>query len=81
VWAGSHRGIVATMTSDDVGRLRRWEDAGALWRVVARTGDGVEIALLTCDAGEVVDRFRSADPELLDYVGDTERHGPKTFRN
>jgi hypothetical protein len=56
------------MTTDDVGRLRRWEDAGALWRVVARTADDVEIALLTCDAGEVVDRFRSADPALIAYI-------------
>jgi hypothetical protein len=68
------------MTSDDAGRLRRWEDAGALWRVVARGPDDVEIALLTCDAGEVVDRFRSADPELLALI-DAERDDPKTFRD
>jgi hypothetical protein len=54
--------------SADVGRLRRWEDAGALWRIVARTADDVEIALLTCDAGEEVDRFRSSDPALLEWV-------------
>jgi hypothetical protein len=56
------------MSSDDVRRLQRWAEAGAVWRVVVRTGEDVEIALLTCDAGEVVDRFRSADPELLALV-------------
>ena len=68
-------GIVTEMNSrptasanEDVARLRRWEDAGAVWRVVARGTADVEIALLTCDAGEVVDRFRSADPALLAYV-------------
>ena len=56
-----------------VGRLRRWEDSGATWQVVLRGPDGLVIALLTCDAGEEVDRIRSADPELIGYVGDRER--------
>jgi hypothetical protein len=59
--------------SDDVGRLRRWEESGAHWRIVARAGDDVEIALLTCDAGEEVDRFRSADPDLRAFVAGRNR--------
>jgi hypothetical protein len=56
-----------------VGRLRRWEDSGATWEVVLRSPDGLVIALLTCDLGEEVDRFRSDDPELIGYVGDRDR--------
>ncbi len=59
----------------DAGRLRRWEESGANWRIIARTGDGLVIALLTCDAGEEVDRFQSADPDLLRYVGGRDRSG------
>jgi hypothetical protein len=54
--------------SDDLVRLRRWEDSGATWRIVVRRPDNVEIALLTCDAGEQVDRIVTADREVLDYV-------------
>ena len=54
-------------------RLLRWEASGATWRVVARAPSELVIALLTCDAGEEVDRFRSADPALLAHVGDRER--------
>ena len=56
-----------------VARLHRWEDSGATWRVVARTRSELVIALLTCDAGEEVDRFRSCDPALLAYVGERDR--------
>jgi hypothetical protein len=54
--------------SDALARLRRWEESGATWRVLVRTPDSVEIALLTCDAGEEVDRLRSTDPAVLDHV-------------
>ncbi|GAA0814592.1 hypothetical protein [Spirilliplanes yamanashiensis] len=57
-----------------VDRLRRWEESGAAWRVLARTPGELVIALLSCDAGEEVDRLRSADPALRRYVGDRERH-------
>jgi hypothetical protein len=60
------------MTDDALARLRRWEESGATWRVIVRTDEDVEIALLTCDAGEEMDRLRSADAELLDYVDRTE---------
>lgn len=49
--------------------LRRWEAAGAVWRVVDRAPAGLVIALLTCDAGEEVDRLVANDPDLLAFVG------------
>jgi hypothetical protein len=55
--------------SHALAHLRRWEESGATWRVVVRTPAEVEIALLTCDAGEEVDRLRSADADVLDHVG------------
>lgn len=55
---------------DRVAELRRWEEAGAVWRVVGRTASSVTIALLTCDGGEQVGRFTSADPRVLEFVGD-----------
>ena len=61
--------------SDALARLRRWEESGATWRVLVRTPDSVELALLTCDAGEEMDRLRSADPDLLDHVGDRSEPG------
>jgi hypothetical protein len=59
--------------SDALAALRRWEESGANWRVVVRAPADVEIALLTCDAGEEVARLRSADPAVLDYVGARDR--------
>ena len=59
--------------NDALAALRRWEESGATWRVVVRTAADVEIALLTCDAGEEVARLRSADPAVLDYVGARDR--------
>jgi NAD(P)-dependent dehydrogenase (short-subunit alcohol dehydrogenase family) len=59
-----------TPPSSDLAKLRRWEDSGATWRVVSRTPGDVDLALLTCDAGEEVDRLRSADADLIAYLGD-----------
>ena len=56
------------MDSDRVAELQRWEDAGAVWSILARREDRVTVALLRCDGGEEVDRFTSADPRLLDYI-------------
>jgi hypothetical protein len=55
--------------SDALARLRRWEESGATWRVLVRTPDSVEIALLSCDAGEEMDRLRTGDPAVLHHVG------------
>ncbi|WP_185934626.1 hypothetical protein [Mycolicibacterium hodleri] len=55
---------------DYVAELVRWQDAGAIWDVVAQTSQGVTIALLRCDGGEEVDRFTSDDQRLLEFVRD-----------
>jgi hypothetical protein len=56
--------------TDDVERLRRWEGAGGTWQILGRTPTDVVVALLTCDAGEEVDRLHSTDPALRAYVGE-----------
>ncbi len=53
-------------------RLERWLEAGGGWRVVAQGRSGVTVALLTCDAGEEMDRIVSADSDFVEYVGDLE---------
>ena len=55
---------------DYVAELVRWQEAGAIWELVARTAQGVTIALLRCDGGEEVDRFTSNDERLLEFVRD-----------
>ena len=59
--------------SEALDRLRRWEESGATWRVLVRTPESVEIALLSCDAGEEMDRLRTADPAVLDHVNAREQ--------
>ncbi len=49
-------------------QLRRWEDSGGVWRVLPSPGPALEIALLTCDAGEEMARVNSSDPRLRAYV-------------
>ncbi len=56
-------------------QLQRWEAGGAHWRVLHRppgtaSGGELELALLSCDAGEEMGRLRSADADLARYVGD-----------
>ena len=58
---------------DPVDVLRRWEERGAVWRVRGRTPAGLEVSLLTCDAGEEVERLVSDDPALAEYVADRPR--------
>jgi hypothetical protein len=53
---------------DFVAELRRWEDSGAGWQVVARTRRGVTIALMRCDGGAEADRFTTNDPKVLEFV-------------
>lgn len=54
---------------DPLAGLRRWEDSGGTWVVLARTADGVELALLTCDGGEQMSWLVSGDPALLTHLG------------
>jgi hypothetical protein len=55
---------------DIVATLRRWEDAGAYWRVLSRRGNQLTVALYRCDGGEEVERFTSADTDLISFIGD-----------
>lgn len=60
------------MESEPLRALRRWETSGGHWQVLSRSGGRLVVSLLTCTGGEEVDRLRSADPDLLGYVGDRE---------
>ncbi len=65
------RATVPTDPSDlteSVAALLRWELAGGVWRVLGRDADEVTMGLFTCDAGEEMDRFTSADEQLLAIV-------------
>jgi hypothetical protein len=53
---------------DFVARLRRWEDAGGVWRVLGRDLGAVTVGLYRCDAGEETDRFRADDPRLAQFL-------------
>lgn len=55
--------------TEAVAQLRRWEESGGRWRVLARSADSVVLALLTCDIGEEVDRLSATDPAFLGYLG------------
>ena len=63
---------------DPVGTLVRWEDHGAVWRVVERTPSQVTVALYRCDGGEEVERMVSGDPELLAFVDGRNAPPPQT---
>jgi hypothetical protein len=54
--------------ADPVHVVRRWEDSGAVWRVLARGSHEVTVVLVTCDGGEEVARITSEDPELVAYL-------------
>jgi hypothetical protein len=53
---------------DFVARLRRWEDAGGVWRVLGRNLSAVTVGLYRCDAGELTDRFSADDPRLAEFL-------------
>jgi uncharacterized protein len=53
---------------DFVALLRRWEDAGGLWRVLGQGVGGVTIGLYRCDGGEESDRFTANDPRLATFL-------------
>lgn len=57
-------------SGDPLAVLRRWEESGGAWRVVLRAPGRLELELLTCDAGEVMQRLSSAppDPALEDHL-------------
>ena len=52
------------MAADDaLAVLQRWEESGGAWRVVLRRPGRLELDLLTCDAGEVMQRLVAAPPD------------------
>jgi hypothetical protein len=51
-----------------VATLRRWEDAGGLWRVLARDAGSITVGLYRCDGGEEVDRIVTAEPPLTGFL-------------
>lgn len=55
------------MSESPLVTLARWEAAGAHWRVQRMTSGEADVQLLSC-LGEAVDRLRSSDPELLNYL-------------
>ena len=48
--------------------LRRWEDSGGVWRVLARDSGAVTVGLYRCDGGEEMDRFVADDPRLEQFL-------------
>jgi uncharacterized protein len=65
--------------SDFVALLRRWEDAGGVWRVLGRDLGAVTVGLYRCDAGEETDRFSADDPRLAQFLAgrtSSEDHPP-----
>lgn len=63
-------------TDEPLERLLRWERSGGAWRVLGRSDTGIVLALLTCDAGEEMDRLKTAAPGVLEYVGERSESGP-----
>ena len=58
-----------TRTGDElIQALLRWQESGAVWRVLQRQPTRATVALLRCDAGEEVERLTSDDPVWLDYL-------------
>lgn len=49
-------------------KLERWIAAGGEWCVEHRAPDGVTVALLTCDGGEVMERITSGGSGFVEYV-------------
>lgn len=66
---GSDGAGTAARNRDVMGRLERWQEFGAVWRVAAQSAGFVTIALCRCDDGEEVDRLTSNDPALLAWLG------------
>jgi uncharacterized protein len=54
--------------TDFVAKLRRWEDAGGVWRVLGQDRDEVTVGLYRCDGGEEADRFVATDPRIAEFL-------------
>jgi hypothetical protein len=52
--------------------LRRWEDSGGAWRVVARSPGSIHVDLVTCTGDDVMGRLSTGDPDLIAFIGTRE---------
>jgi hypothetical protein len=62
--------------------LRRWEDAGGVWKVLGHDHRAVTVALYRCDGGEETDRFVSDDPRVSQFLAgrmSSEEQPPSTL--
>jgi hypothetical protein len=59
------------MAETPVETLRRWEDAGAVWRAVHVSDTRAVVDLCEC-TGQPVDRLESGDPELISFLRERE---------
>ncbi len=69
--AGLTDGATVAAVTDhtgDLGRIRRWADAGGSWLVLARGPGAVTVSLRRCDGGEEADRLVVTDPDALAYL-------------
>lgn len=48
--------------------LQRWQDFGAVWRVLERDSHHVTVGLFRCDGGEEVGRLTSCGPEVAAFL-------------
>lgn len=48
--------------------LQRWEESGAVWRVLHHDSGSVTVALLTCDGGEQVGELRCDEDEVAEFL-------------
>jgi uncharacterized protein len=53
---------------DLVAVLRRWEEAGGLWRVLGQNREAITLGLYRCDDGEEIDRFVATDPRVEQFL-------------
>jgi hypothetical protein len=58
--------------------LLRWQDSGGLWRVDARTAQGLRLTLLSCSGTEEMAQLVTDDAQVLEFVGQrwTSQEGP-----
>ena len=54
----------------DWDRVLRWEAAGGIWQVGARTATSATVELLRCDGGETVDRVVLRTPAEMQALVD-----------
>ncbi|MET1134253.1 MAG: hypothetical protein ABWX60_12605 [Aeromicrobium sp.] len=52
----------------EMARLERWVTHGGTCRVVELDAAEADVVLCRCDGGEEVERFRTSDPAVIDWV-------------